>query len=331
MAGIRRKALMIRSPIHGKGPQACHANVPRQRATPPYHRRRPPDRNKFRFVRGISLLDSSPRPQTWPLPSLSQHAESGVSHVSSSIAASSPPSGQTPPADLRTQLASAFPHASDATLGSLAEFAIFRQFRRGERLSFQGESLLVILVIDGWVALRRTSNEGKQVILIVMAPGEMTGAALGGESDSPVEVVALSDGLAASWTADFVRHLAAANAGLAFDLMDAVMARGLALVGRMDACIFHGVERRLARALTSFQGLAFDERRPVLTRSDLAALVGASREMTGRALRKMEAEGILTRVGRTGLRLLDLAPLQEIADHGRAGARGTIRGRGQVR
>jgi hypothetical protein len=45
----------------------------------------------------------------------------------------------------------------------------------------------------------------------------------------------------------------------------------------------------------------------------------------------MEAEGILTRVGRTGLRLLDLAPLKEIADHGRAGARGTIRGRLQVR
>jgi CRP-like cAMP-binding protein len=251
----------------------------------------------------------------------------GRSHVPFIVRASSPPAGQTPPADLRTRLALAFPHASDATLGSLAESARLRPFRRGERLIVQGEPLAVILLIDGWVALRRTSSEGKQAILVIMAPGEMTGAALGGSPDSPVEVVTISDGLAASWTADFVRHLASANACLALDLMDAVMARGLALISRIDGCLFHGVERRLARALATFQDLAFDERRPALTRSDLAALVGASREMTGRALRKMEAEGILARVGRTGLRLLDPARLEEIADHGRADARGTGRGR----
>jgi CRP/FNR family cyclic AMP-dependent transcriptional regulator len=251
----------------------------------------------------------------------------GRSHVSFIVGASSPPAEQTPPADLRTRLARAFPHASDATLGSLAESARLRQFRRGERLIVQGEPLAVILLIDGWVALRRTSIEGKQVILLIMAPGELTGAALSGSSDSPVEVVTMSDGLAASWTADFVRHLAAANAGLALDLMDAVMSRGVALITRIDGCLFHGVERRLARALTTFRDLAFDERRPVLTRSDLAALAGASREMTGRALRKMEAEGIVARVGRAGLRLLDRARLEEIADHGRANQRGTGRGR----
>lgn len=248
------------------------------------------------------------------------------SYVSFIVDASSPQADQTPPADLRTRLARAFPHASDATLGSLAESARLRQFRRGERLIVQGEPLAVILLLDGWVALRRSSSEGKQVILLIMAPGELTGAALSGSPDSPVDVVPMSDGLGASWTADFVRHLAAANAGLALDLMDAVMARGLALLGRIDGCLFHGVERRLARALATFQDLAFDERRPVITRSDLAALLFASREMTGRALRELEAEGIVTRVGRTGLRLLDPARLKEIADHGRAGARGSGRG-----
>ena len=243
------------------------------------------------------------------------------------VAASSPPAGQTPPADLRTRLARAFPHASDTTLGSLVESARLRQFRRGERLTVQGEPLAVVLLIDGWVAMRRTSSEGKQVILLILAPGGLTWAALGGSPDSPVDVVAMAEGLAASWTADFIRHLAAANAGLALDLTDAAVATGLALISRIDGCLFHGVERRLARALTTFQNLAFDERRPLLTRSDLAALVGASREMTGRALRKMEAEGIVTRVGRAGLRLLDRARLEEIADHGRANARGTGRGR----
>ena len=247
--------------------------------------------------------------------------------MSVTVGGSSLPAGQTPSADLRTRLARAFPHASDATLDSLAESARVRPFQRGERLSVQGGPLYVTLLIDGWVALRRSSSEGKQVILAIMAPGELTGAALGGSPESPVDVVTMSDGLASSWTADFVRHLAAANAGLALDLMDAVMARGLALIGRVEGSLFYGVERRLARALCAFPDLAFDERRPVISRSDLAALVYASREMTGRALRELEAQGIVTRVGRTGLRLLDRARLQEIADHGQADARGTRRGR----
>lgn len=44
--------------------------------------------------------------------------------------------------------------------------------------------------------------------------------------------------------------------------------------------------------------------------------MGASREMTGRALRGLESEHVVTRVGRTGLRLLDAARLEEIAEHG---------------
>jgi CRP-like cAMP-binding protein len=247
--------------------------------------------------------------------------------VSFIVGASSPPAGQTPPADLRTRLARTFPHASEATLSSLAESARLRQFRRRERLIVQGEPVAVILLIDGWIALGRTSTEGKQVILLIRAPGELTWTAFSGSPDSPMDVVAMADGLAASWTADFIRHLAAANAGLALDLTDTAMATGLALIGRVDCCLFHGVERRLAMALATFQDLAFDERRPVLTRSDLAALVGASREMTGRTLRKMEGEGIVARVGRAGLRLHDPARLREIADHGRADARGTGRGR----
>lgn len=295
-----------------------HGNVPRRRSS---------DRNKFRFVRGISLLGSSPRPQRRTPPNLLQMSKVGNRTLSYTVRVSSLPAGQTPPADLRTRLARAFPHTSDATLGSLAESARLRQVRRGERLVVQGEPLAVILLIDGWAAVRRTSAEGKQVIMLINAPGELTWAVLSGPPDSQVDLVMLADGLAASWTADYIRHLAAANAGLALDLMDAAVATGLALISRIDGCLYHGVVRRLAMALARFRDLAFDERRPVLTRSDLAALVGASREMTGRALRKMETEGIVTRIGRAGLRLLDRARLEEIADHGRANARGTGRGR----
>jgi CRP-like cAMP-binding protein len=42
-----------------------------------------------------------------------------------------------------------------------------------------------------------------------------------------------------------------------------------------------------------------------MTRAYLPALVGTSREMTGRVLRQLESDGIVRRVGRDRLRLLD--------------------------
>ena len=51
----------------------------------------------------------------------------------------------------------------------------------------------------------------------------------------------------------------------------------------------------------------------MVTRSYLPALVGTSREMTGRVLRQLEAEGVVERIGRGRLRLLDAAELTRTA------------------
>jgi CRP-like cAMP-binding protein len=218
--------------------------------------------------------------------------------------------------DLRQRLQRAFPHASDATVRSLEDAAAPRSFRRGSRLIVQGEPLEVILFIEGRAALRRVSAEGKQMILLIMGPGDLVGSLPAGPLDSPFELVSMSAGSAAAWKADFVRHLAAANAGLALDLLDSAALVGQALITRVDDCLFYDTRRRLARVLSTYRELAFGDHRPAITRTDLAALVGASREMTGRALRSMEEDRILTRVGRTGLRLLDAAGLQAVADRG---------------
>ena len=47
------------------------------------------------------------------------------------------------------------------------------------------------------------------------------------------------------------------------------------------------------------------------TRAHLPALVGTSREMTGRVLRRLESEGIIERIGRDRLRVLDADGLHE--------------------
>jgi CRP-like cAMP-binding protein len=60
---------------------------------------------------------------------------------------------------------------------------------------------------------------------------------------------------------------------------------------------------RVVRILARHRDLFFGEP-AVLTRAHLPALVGTSREMTGRVLRQLEREGTIGRVGRTGLRLI---------------------------
>jgi CRP-like cAMP-binding protein len=64
--------------------------------------------------------------------------------------------------------------------------------------------------------------------------------------------------------------------------------------------------------LAEYADLFFSEA-PVLPRTLLPGLVGTSREMTGRVLRSLEAEGVLARVGRRGLRLLAPAALGDAA------------------
>lgn len=231
------------------------------------------------------------------------------------VRASPRSSGASPP-DLRESLQRAFPHASQDTIRALDEAVDRVGFGRGHRLIAQGEPMEVVLVVEGRAALRRLSTEGKQMILLILGPGDVLPALSGRARDSPFDLVSMSDGLVACWKSDLVRHLAAANAGLALDLLDAAVAIGQVLAGGLDGSLFYDVRRRLSRALVWYSELAFGEQRPVITRSDLAALVGASREMTGRALRGLESEHVVTRVGRTGLRLLDAARLEEIAEHG---------------
>ena len=52
----------------------------------------------------------------------------------------------------------------------------------------------------------------------------------------------------------------------------------------------------------------------MLTRTQLPIMVGTSREMTGRVLRILESQGLVARVGRSRLRLLDPVGLARAAE-----------------
>ena len=94
-----------------------------------------------------------------------------------------------------------------------------------------------------------------------------------------------------------------ADAGMALAAIDSMAASLHDTIERIEGFVHQNARRRVLRVLASYRSLFFGD--PViLTRAHLPGLVGTSREMTGRVLRHLEREGVVERVGRTGLRLL---------------------------
>jgi DNA-binding FadR family transcriptional regulator len=68
---------------------------------------------------------------------------------------------------------------------------------------------------------------------------------------------------------------------------------------------FENARQRLAAVLTRYGKVIFDTPHPVAQRADLAAMIGASRVMMYRALRGLEADGLIERQRGGGINILD--------------------------
>lgn len=205
-------------------------------------------------------------------------------------------------------LAEAFPHSRPETRTALAGAADLRSFEAGQTIVRQGDESYVVLVLDGHVAVRRATLDGRQLILRIVTRGGM--AAILPLAARPVgaDFVALTRSPAALWHGQEVRSLATLDPGLGVDLLDHVLGTFDEVLGRLDGLLYQDALRRVARVLHDHADLFFADR-PVLTRAHLPILVGTSREMTGRVLRILESRQLVARVGRDRLRLLDWAGL----------------------
>jgi CRP-like cAMP-binding protein len=221
----------------------------------------------------------------------------------SSAITSAIPSAMIEPRHLQAQIQLALPGCSAETARSLAETARIRSVAPDNRIFRQGEPIPLTLTVRGYGAFRRTTVEGRQLMVGTAAPGDVFGFSSIAQLNAPVECIALTDCVAATWKGSDVRSLAEDDAGFALDVIDRLAAFVTMITEKVDGFLHQDARRRVIRILSRYHDLFFAD--PViLTRSHLPSLVGTSREMTGRVLRELEREGTLVRVGRTGLRLL---------------------------
>jgi CRP-like cAMP-binding protein len=205
-----------------------------------------------------------------------------------------------------------FPNSRPDSRLALAGSASVRTFEPGQPILRQGDETSFALILGGHVAFRRTTIDGRQLITLIVSRGALAAFLPLASRPTSVDVVPLTASPAAVWPSAQVRSLVSTDSGLAVDILDHVLATFEVLVERLDGMQYQNALRRVARVLHLHSDLFFGEP-AVLTRSHLPTMVGTSREMTGRVLRILESEGLVARVGRSRLRLLDPAGLALVA------------------
>ena len=219
------------------------------------------------------------------------------------------------PAELQTVadvLSGTFPGSQPETRSALVARAEVRTFRARQTVVAQGEETCVGLILDGHLGFRRTTVDGREVMPRLISRGDIGPFLSLLHRPSTVELVALSPSRVALWSGDDIRALAAEDAGLAVDLLRHVLLGFEEIVERLDGLLYQNALRRVARVLHQHADLVFGDE-AVVTRAYLPALIGTSREMTGRVLRQLESDGLVRRMGRHRLRLLDAPGLARAA------------------
>ncbi len=213
-----------------------------------------------------------------------------------------------------SHIARLLPSADASTLRRLERASQQRTFCRRDMLHGRGIALPPFVLLDGHVMDRRVAETGQVYAALIAGPGYLGGLRSISNPDAEAfyELIALTDGAWATWDPGFLRGLALEDGGLAVGLLDKSADFGATLNVRLDERSFETARQRMAAILTRYGSAIFDTPHPVARRADLAAMIGTSRVMMGRALRELEADGLVKREHGGGIRILDEERLAQL-------------------
>jgi CRP-like cAMP-binding protein len=238
-----------------------------------------------------------------------------MTHAILSLASASPSYGGS--SSLERLLEEVLPSSTASTRRALLNAAHLRPFEGGDLVVAQGEHASFGFVVDGIVAARRTTPDGRAMVPVVLGRGRIFASMVLAGRETLFDYVGIVPGVTAFWSGVEARSLAAADAGLALDLLSRTLDGAGELATRLDTMHYQDARRRVARVLLVHRDLCFGEHPPV-ARTELSLLVGTSKEMTRRVLGRLEADGAVERIGRAGLELRDADRLRDLAGY-RAG------------
>ncbi|MBI3075740.1 MAG: Crp/Fnr family transcriptional regulator [Deltaproteobacteria bacterium] len=199
-----------------------------------------------------------------------------------------------------------FQDLPEAALGEIASLAREETIPRNKVIYFPDEpSNEIFLLKEGRVKLYRLSEDGREVTLAILKPGEVFGElALADEGPRQSAAEALDDVyLCAIKKEDFERILRH-HPDLALRISKLMGFRLRSIESRVEELVFRSVPARLARLLLRLAeefGQLTPEGTAVgisLSHRELAALIGSTRETTTLVLNDFRRRGIIVVQGR---------------------------------
>jgi CRP/FNR family transcriptional regulator, cyclic AMP receptor protein len=196
-----------------------------------------------------------------------------------------------------------FARLDERQLGVLARELVRRNFARNAKIIGAGDPTdSLYIVVSGRLKVLMSDEQGREVILAILGPGEFFGE-MGLLDDSPrsASVVTLEpcELLTISKT-DFKRSLAE-NFELSVNVMRGLVQRLREADRKIGSLALMDVYGRVARLLLEMAEDIDGEKVVVkkLSKQDIAKMIGASREMVSRVMKDLQLGGYLEARGRS--------------------------------
>ena len=212
-----------------------------------------------------------------------------------------------------------FRDMDDATLAAVAHLLRHRRFRRNEVIFHEGDpGDALFIVVSGSVKILVASPEGEEAIIATVHPGEFFGeiALLDGAERSATAVALEPAELDTLARTPFL-ELIDTQAGVRLAVLAGLAGELRRLTRHVEELHFLALPGRLAMRLVE---LAREAARPGpgaelswhYTQSDLASMIGGSRQSVNRLLNELASEGLL-RVEHDVIVIPDVETLARVA------------------
>ena len=207
----------------------------------------------------------------------------------------------------------------DDVIAELANCAIQRHFEGGQVVYLEGDPAESIFILEaGWVKAIRMNREGREQALAFMRPGEIFGdVSIFLEEHYPATVTALESVDVWVLPAQDFLALIKLHPELALAVIRRLGEQVMYFIGLVEDLSLRSVEVRLAHTLLRHaevrDGQLIVPRRPWTTFDEMSVRLGTVRDVLSRALKTLEAEGLL-RVEKQAIVLLDAEGLAKRGD-----------------
>lgn len=201
-----------------------------------------------------------------------------------------------------------FSMLTDVQAASVAGAVVKRRYKRGENIVKQGKkSNALFLLLTGRARVISTDSRGREVILATLQSGDYVGemSLIDDEPHSATVQAEIQTDVLELARLDFARCLPE-NSSMAYAVMRGLVQRLRHADRKIESLALLDVYGRVARALRDFAVETPDGQwvvRERISRSDIAKMVGASREMVSRVMKDLEERGLIETQGNGSLLL----------------------------